>query len=226
MAMGDREREEKRVAAATMKILDSVDAVKKNGHFVFVNGDHSDTYVNKDNVLQCPVAVRLIAEMMADPFKGYAQVVVGPAIGGAILASHVAAALAPGTNLAKYDVFSAYPEKDPRTNDLVFRRGYDTLVHASRVIVVEDTLTTGDSVKKTIHAVKKAGGIMIGVAAIWNRGDATAYSLGVNKLHALISTKIPSWKPSECPMCAAKEPVCMEVGHGREFLASLTDAST
>ncbi len=89
-----------------------------------------------------------------------------------------------------------------------------------KVLVVEDILTTGGSVKKVVEATRAIGSTVIGVGALCNRGGVTAKELGeVPQLFALINVQLDAWDEKACPLCAKKIPINTEVGKGQEFLA-------
>jgi orotate phosphoribosyltransferase len=192
-------------------------AFLENGHFVFTAGDHSDTYVNKDRVISFPHALRRLTEMMVEPFRDVGvEVVVGPAVAGAMFAQRAAEHL---------NVFFAYADKDNTKDEFgrdtfILKRGYQESVPGKRVLIVEDVLTTGDSTKKVVELVKRHGGIVIGVSVLWNRKGLTAEDVGAPELHALINKRLSSVPAKECVLCQRGVPVNSNVGHGKQFLAS------
>jgi orotate phosphoribosyltransferase len=106
-----------------------------------------------------------------------------------------------------------------KKDDFVFRRGYDKLIPGKQVLVVEDVLTTGGTVKKVVGAVRELGGIVVGVGALVNRGGITAKDVGdVPRLGALINITLDVWDEKACPLCEQGVPINTDVGKGREFL--------
>ena len=89
-----------------------------------------------------------------------------------------------------------------------------------RVLVVEDIVTTGGSVRQTVAAVRTAGGQVTMVTALCNRGGVTAADLGVPVFSALVTLSLDSWEAASCPLCRDGVAVNTDVGKGREFLAS------
>ena len=85
------------------------------------------------------------------------------------------------------------------------------------VLVVEDLLNTGDTVKKVVAQVRRHGGHVIGVSAICNRGPETAESLGVPRLEALASVDFEVLDPDDCRLCQAKIPIVEDIGHGGKY---------
>ena len=116
------------------------------------------------------------------------------------------------------DVAAVYADKDGEGGFIV-KRGYDRVIDHHKVLVVEDLMTTGGSVKKVIDAVRKVGADVAGVAAICNRGGVKAKDIGnPSRFEVLLNVHLDSWDEKECPLCERNIPINVEVGHGREFL--------
>ena len=123
------------------------------------------------------------------------------------------------SQLTNRDVLAVYAEKDG--DQFTIKRGYEKLIPGKNVLIVEDILTTGGSVKKVIEAVQAIGGYVVGVGAICNRGGVTAEDIGLlGKLYSLTSVDLESWWPGECPLCAGGTPVNTSIGKGKQFLAA------
>jgi orotate phosphoribosyltransferase len=193
------------------RILADAGAVISGSHVVYTSGRHGSAYVNKDAVYPDTHRVSELCGLLADLARPQRpEIVCGPALGGIILAQWT------GNHL---NLPAVYAEKLPE-GGLGLRRGYDKLVHGRRVLVVEDILNTGGSVAQAIEAVREAGGEVVTVAALVNRGNVTAEQLGVPALDALVSLDLDSWAAQECPLCRDGVAVNTDVGKGREFLAA------
>ena len=198
------------------KILAKANAVLTNGHFVYVSAKHGDKYINKDAIYPHAKLVRSLAKMWAEDFKNSGvEVVVGPAMGGVILSHDTATEL---SKILKKDIPGVYAEKDG-DGGFIFTRGYGEFVKGKRVLVVEDVLTTGGSVKKVIDLTREAGGKLIGLAVIANRGGVKAKDVGVTKMDALINLEFNAMEPKDCTLCNSGVPVNTNVGKGKLFLA-------
>jgi len=81
---------------------------------------------------------------------------------------------------------------------MTLRRGF-AIEPGQRVLVVEDVVTTGGSVREVLELVKKAGGVAAGVGAIVDRTGGEI-DFGV-PFCAVISMKVRSWEASDCPLC-------------------------
>ncbi len=100
-------------------------------------------------------------------------------------------------------------------------RGYGRLVVDKRVLVVEDTLTTGGSVREVVKAVRSAGGEVVAAGALCNRGNVMAEHLGVPILHSLVNLPLETWSEEGCERdgpCSEGIPINEMVGKGREYL--------
>lgn len=221
------------------EILDSLrelGAVLGDDHIVYTSGRHGSAYVNKDAVYPHTFTLAELCREMARRWADdQIEVVVAPAVGGVILSTWVAHAL---SVLTGKQVLSVYAEKetvgilDPEglgrtcfaeTGHFVLKRGYDKLVAGKRVLVVEDVLTTGGSVRKVVDAVRNCGGNVVGVMALCNRGNVTVDDVGgVPRLDELVDLTLESWAEEECPLCRDNIPINTTVGKGAEFLARRT----
>lgn len=164
----------------------------KHGHFLLSSGRHSDQYVEKFDLLRQPgqtsAACAEIARMFADKDI---DVVVGPTTGGVILAFEVARQLGAA---------AAYAERRPDgQSGREFRRG-TMFAPGTRVLVVDDILTTGGSVRETLVALASHPVEVVGVALLVDRSVATI-DFGVPYV-ALTKMEIASWDAADCPLCA------------------------
>jgi orotate phosphoribosyltransferase len=190
----------------------------EHDHFVFTNGNHSDNYVNKDALYPHTEYASKLGEAMASVMAAWEpEVVVSPALGGIVLtqwaAHHVTAKLGKEV-LAVYAEKAEGPEKA-----FVFTRGYDKLVKGKRVVVVEDNLTTGGSVRKVVELARATGAEVVGVVAMLNRGGVDQEAVG-NPPHfeAIIQADLQSWPAEECELCANGVPVNLKIGKGKKFV--------
>lgn len=199
-----------------LEILQKVGAFR-SGHFVFVSGLHADTYVNKNAMYPYTREMSKLCLGIAEMFKGKnIDVVVGPATGGIILSQWVAYHL---SELEGREVYGIYADKDGE-GGFVIKRGYDELIKGKKVIVVEDLVTTGGSLRKVVEAVRTIGGTVAGAVAICNRGDVTKEAVGnPPEFVSLLKVDLEQWPEETCELCASNIPVNTDVGHGKDFLA-------
>ncbi len=168
----------------------------KEGHFLLSSGRHSDRYVEKFDLLRQPAATSRACAGFAGAFPDSGvDVVAGPTTGGVILAFEVARQLG---------VAAAYAERKSEGAGREFRRG-TTFAPGSRVLVVDDILTTGGSVRETLEALRNHPVEVIGVGILVDRSGG-AVDFGV-PLHSLVKMQIETWEPAVCPLCAQGVPL-------------------
>jgi orotate phosphoribosyltransferase len=169
----------------------------KEGHFLLASGRHSNQYIEKFDLLRSPRATSDACAHVAEHFVDKAiDVVVGPTTGGVILAFEVARQLG---------VQAAYAERVAGSgSEREFRRG-TTFQPGSRVLVVDDILTTGGSVQETLDALQGHPVEVVGVAVLVDRSGGKV-RIDIPRL-ALATVDIETWEPAECPLCAAKVPL-------------------
>lgn len=186
------------------------------GHFVLKSGKHSSVYINKIRMYPDSILLSTLCIDLATPFKDDPiDVVVGPALGGIALALCTAKSL----SIWRQSVVPwAFAEKEG--DDFTFRDPYPEYLHDKQVLVVDDILTTGGSIKRTVEAVRRAGGVPVGVGAICNRGRVTEKMLDIPKLRSLVEMAVEdTWEAADCPLCASGTSINVDVGHGTEFVA-------
>jgi orotate phosphoribosyltransferase len=169
----------------------------KTGHFLLSSGKHSDQYVEKFDLLRQPAATSAACAMIADRFRDEAiDVVVGPTTGGVILAFETARQLG---------VAAAYAERASEAGpEREFRRG-TAFATNSRVLVVDDILTTGGSIRETLDALSAHAVDIVGIAVLVDRSSA-ALDFGVS-LTPLAKMTIATWDADACPLCAQGMPL-------------------
>ena len=165
------------------------------GHFLLTSGLHSPRYVEKFNVLQKPVYTEKLCKAMAEKFKdANIETVVGPVTGGILLAHETGKAL--GTR-------AIFTERE--NGKMTFRRGFK-LHEGERVLIVEDIVTTGGSIREVIDVVKENGGIPVAVSMLVDRSGGKA-TFGDVPATALLHMDVQTYKPEECPLCKAGVPM-------------------
>lgn len=170
------------------------------GHFLLTTGRHSDQFLLMARLTERPWALKPWAEQLARLLEPYRiHTVVGPAIGGIIPAYAVASHWADGRVL--------FAEKDEH-GTMRFKRGFQ-LQPGEQVVVVEDVVTTGSSVDKVIALVEQQGAVVKAVGALVDRGHDKPHwnSRGYEAVLRLAKGSIPTWDPSECPLCRNQVPL-------------------
>jgi orotate phosphoribosyltransferase len=168
-----------------------------DGHFLLTSGRHSSAYVEKMQVLQHPELCGKLCEAIAEKFRDLKpDVVVGPAIGGIILAYEVARALG---------VRGIFLERED--GKFTLRRGFE-IGPNEKALLVEDIVTTGTSVFEMLDALpkEKAEGRLVGIGYLVDRSGGDV-KFNVGRQEALMHLDLPTWDPSTCPLCKEGKPL-------------------
>ena len=170
--------------------------VLKTGHFQLSSGKHSDTYLQCQLALGDPaLALRLGRDLAAKLDPAGIDLVASPALGGVLAGFAVAAAL---------DRPFVFTERAPgdANRQMVLRRGQQ-IGPGSRVLIVEDVVTTGGSALEVAALVESTGASVAGIAAIVDRsGGLPPEQRPPHPVTALLSVAAQAWDPQACPLCA------------------------
>ncbi len=176
------------------ELLRSTGAVLE-GHFKLTSGRHSDRYVEKFRIMEDPRATTVLCGLIAERFRDAgATVVVGPAMGGVILAFETARQLG---------IRAVFAEK-AEGGGLHFDRGF-AVGRGEKTLVVDDVLTTGGSVKQLLGLLEDRGADVVGVAFLVDRTPS-----GVDfgpPFFACHRMTIESFDALECPLCRRGVPL-------------------
>ncbi len=159
------------------------------GHFELTSGRHSGAYVEKFRLLERPAQTEALCRMIADWARELSpRVVAGPTTGGIIISYEVARLL------GLRSIFAESAEGGGRS----FQRGF-AIAPGERVLVVDDVLTTGGSVRDVLDAVRELGGEPLAVAVLIDRSGGKA-DFGV-PLFSCLALDLPTYEPDGCPLC-------------------------
>lgn len=171
------------------------------GHFTLTSGAHSSGYIQSSKLLGVPAYTEPLAADLAERFRDESiTCVVGPALGGVVLAYTVARRL---------QARAVYAERVQGI--LSFGRGF-VINPDDRVLVVEDAIITGSSVREAIEMVRETGATVAGVAVLIDRSGG-AIDFGV-RTERMATFDFEVYQPEECPLCKANIPL-RRPKHGR-----------
>nr|WP_224749531.1 orotate phosphoribosyltransferase [Polycladospora coralii] len=169
------------------------DAIKRTkvlteGHFILSSGKHSKHYMQCAQLFQYPKEAEAAGKAIADLFRDERiDLVVGPALGGVIVAHEVARAL---------NVRCIFTER--KEGSMQMRRGF-TIKPNERILVVEDVVTTGGSVKEVLALLEAESSQIVGIGALVNRnGNQNPFAYPFKSLTAI---EIESYEATDCPLC-------------------------
>jgi len=178
-----------------MKKFEDAGAIQK-GHFRLTSGVHSDTYIQCAQIMQHPGFMHNLCSELGKKFRGDdIDVIIGPAIGGIIMAHVMAQVLGPW-------VRAIFTERE--NGKMTLRRSFE-IKEGEKVIVVEDVTTTGSSVREVMDIVKLREGKVVGVGVLIDRSGGKV-DFGV-KTEKLLTVDIKTYLPEECPLCKKGIPV-------------------
>jgi len=175
-----------------MEILKEA-GVLLEGHFLLTSGRHSEKYLQCAKIFQDTRYSEELCAALAEKFKDSGvELVIGPAIGAISMSYEVSRHL---------QVKNIFAERE--NGEMTLRRSF-TIEPGQKVLVVEDVVTTGGSVREVIDIVKKHGGEVVGVGVIVDRTGGKI-DFGV-PMESVISIDVVSYEPDACPLCKAGIP--------------------
>jgi orotate phosphoribosyltransferase len=178
-----------------------------NDHFVLPSGLHTQEYVEKGLATTEPAFTEGLGDVIAKHFAAQPVDLVLTTGYGASLLGHCVARAHPSRPRCIY----ANKRRDGSGSSKVelpreFRQYF---AGAPRVLIVEDILTTGETVRRLVDVVKSLGGTVVGIGALWRRSPRIAFKV---PLFALVDREFPTYDPQDCPMCRRGIPI------NRDFL--------
>ncbi len=192
-----------------LRELQQYEVLMLNGHFDFGNGFHGPLYLNPHQLFRYPSTIWRFAQDLLDVLPASVvdatEVVAGPVTGGALLAHTIAGLLDSRREITRPPtLFAPFTLDAARSHELT--RFYARLVSGRKTLVVDDVRNTGQTQARCVELVRKAGGIVLATAEIYDRMEAMV-DAGVPNV-ALAEYKAPDNVPAaQCPQCKAGVPV-------------------
>ncbi len=172
----------------SLNILKKTNALL-DGHFVLSSGLHSSKYIQCAKLLSFPnLAKDICISLSQNIKKNYKNIdlILSPAMGGIIVGYEI------GRLLKKETIFCERVNKK-----FVLRRGFK-IKKNSRVLIVEDVITTGKSGMECVKLIKKASAKIVGFACIIDRSNKK--NLKINKkIISHIKIDVPTYKKKNLP---------------------------
>ena len=172
----------------SLNILKKTDALLE-GHFILSSGLHSSKYIQCAKLLSYPHKAELICKSLANKIKKNfkkVDLILAPAMGGIIIGYEI------GRLLKKETIFCE------RVNGkFKLRRGF-RIKKNSKVLIIEDVITTGKSSLECVNLIKKSKAKLVGFASIIDR--STKNNLRIKKkIISHLKVDVPTYKPHELP---------------------------
>ncbi len=202
--------EEKREQA--LASLEGFEVLMRDGHFDYGNGFHGRVYLNPHQLFRQPSTIWRLAQDLLDVLPTEVidgtEIVVGPAMGGALLA-HTMAGLIDGRRPLTHPPCSFAPFTPVQQGGekaFELRGFYARLMNGRRVLLADDVRNTGKTFQQCAELVRNAGGIVLATVEIFDRLEAIV-DPGVPN-YSLVDYRAPENYPaSTCPMCKAAQPI-------------------
>ena len=159
------------------------------GHFVLSSGLHSPSYVQCAKLLSNPIKASKICLSLSKKIKKKIKkidIILSPAMGGIIIGYEI------GKLLKKETIFC-----ERVSGKFVLRRGFN-IKKRSKVLIVEDVITTGKSSLECVKLIKKSGAKLVGFACIIDRSNNKNLKIK-KKIVSQIKLNIPTYKKKDLP---------------------------
>lgn len=203
-----------------LQTFEAAGVIHRNSHFVFVSGKHSQIYFNKDALfMHAKEASRVCRELAKRYTNDVIDIIAAPAVAGIIVGQWVAYHL---SELRGREALSIYTDKTADDGQIL-KRLYDKVVPGKKVLIVEDSTTTGSSIAKVVTTLRGYGANVVAAGVLVNRGGPTvADAVGV-PFTALSEFPVTTYAAEECPMCQDGMPIRTDLGHGKKYLEGKND---
>ena len=178
----------------SLKVLKKTNALLE-GHFILSSGLHSAQYVQCAKLLSYPKLSEKFVKSLATKIKNKVKkidIVLSPAMGGIIVGYEI------GKLLGKETIFCERVNKK-----FTLRRGF-SIKKNSKVLIVEDVITTGKSSLECVKLIKKSNAKLVGFACLIDRTIKTKLK---NRIISQVKLKIPTYNKKNLPSYIKEIPV-------------------
>ena len=185
-----------------LSLKDSLVVLKKTnalleGHFILSSGLHSPVYVQCAKLLSHPSLASKICVSLSKKIKKEIKnfdLILSPAMGGIIVGYEI------GRLLNKETIFC-----ERVSGKFSLRRGFN-IKKNSKVLIVEDVITTGKSSLECVKLIKKYNAKIVGFACIIDRSDKKSLKIK-KKIISQVKIKIPTFKKKNLPISLKNLPI-------------------
>ena len=186
-----------------LSLKDSLAVLKKTkalleGHFVLSSGLHSPQYVQCAKLLSLPKASNKFTLTLSKKIKKHIKnidIILSPAMGGIIIGYEI------GRLLNKETIFCERVE-----GKFKLRRGF-SIKKNSRVLIVEDVITTGKSSLECVKIIKKSKAKILGFACLIDRSSKLSLKIKKHKIISQVKLDVPTYKKNNLPTYLKKIPI-------------------
>ena len=207
------------------RILCCINAVIENDHFVYDSGKHGSVYVSHQDIYTNPFVVSKLAFWLTryiyPILKNRIDIILTPTNGCIALGQWLAYYL--GQLIEEKRVLVLWAEKSwfKEENKFVLPPMFEKYIINKDVLIVDDIVTSGGSIKDLARLVVNRGSRVSAGACLWNRGLVKIENL---PLISLIEKKLDDWNQKECLLCRDGVLINTDYGHGKEFLKDIASS--
>jgi len=169
-----------------------------DGHFVLSSGLHSPSYVQCAKLLSFPKKSEKFTKSLAIKIKKTFKnidLILSPAMGGVVIGYEI------GRVLKKETIFCERVD-----GNFKLRRGFN-IKKKSRVLIIEDVITTGKSSLECVKLIKKSGAILLGFACLIDRSNKQTLKIKRKKIVSQVKLRIPTFNEKNVPLSLKKIPI-------------------
>ncbi len=160
-----------------------------DGHFVLSSGLHSSKYIQCAKLLSYPFKADKICKSLSNKIrKNFKKIdlILAPAMGGIVIGYEI------GRLLKKETIFCERVK-----GKFTLRRGFE-IKKGSKVLVIEDVITTGKSSMECVQLIKKSNASLVGFATIIDRSTAKTLKIK-KKIVSHLKINVPTYKSNQLP---------------------------
>ncbi len=180
----------------SLNILKKTNALLE-GHFVLSSGLHSTKYIQCAKLLSFPNKAEKICKSLANKIKKNFKsidLILSPAMGGIIIGYEI------GKLLKKETIFCERVK-----GKFILRRGF-SIKKNSKVLIIEDVITTGKSSLECVKLINKAKAKLVGFATIIDRSNKKSLRIK-NKIISHLKIEVPTYKKNQLPLSLKSIPI-------------------
>jgi orotate phosphoribosyltransferase len=183
-------------------ILLRIGAYRTDEHIVLRSGRHTSEYVAKALVTTEPMFTEGLGDIIATHFGRSPTDLVLTTGYGAGLLGHCVARAHPGRPRF---IFATKERTETGRAEVSLLPEYRAFfAEGGRVLIIEDIVTTGETVKELVKLVESMGGQVVGIGAIWRRSTGMKFKY---PMFTVVTRDVPTFAPEECPMCRQGRPI-------------------
>ena len=180
----------------------------RRGHFRLESGHHSDLWLQLETLCVHPREIQPFAVRLAAALRKYeVEVVCGPLVEGAYIALLVSLEL--GCDFVYAERFANSSREGLFPVEYRLPKALHGAVKGKRVAIVNDVISAGSAVRGAFSDLRLIGAEVVGIGALLGLGDSIDKFVAESHIALELLQRMPHnlWKPEECPLCAAGEPI-------------------